>query len=192
MRIDGFDVRSFTMKSLRQQMSFVLQETLLFNASIWQNIAYGKPEATRREIVRAAKLANADEFIDRLPEGYNTVVSERGASLSGGQRQRIAIARAIIRDSPVLILDEPTAGLDAASEQLVMQAIDRLTESRTSIVIAHRLATISRANLIFVVKEGSNVETGCHQELQALGGLYATLCAIQFRDEIIPGHNRRR
>jgi subfamily B ATP-binding cassette protein MsbA len=192
VRIDGIDVRSFTMKSLREQMSFVLQETLLFNASIWQNIAYGKPEATRQEIIRAARLANAHEFIQELPQGYNTVVSEHGASLSGGQRQRIAIARAIIRDSPILILDEPTTGLDAESEQLVMQAIDRLTEGKTSIVIAHRLATISRADVIFVIKEGRILETGCHQELKALGGLYATLCALQLRDEILPGYTRRR
>jgi subfamily B ATP-binding cassette protein MsbA len=192
VKIDGADVRSFTMKSLRERMSFVLQETLLFNAPIWQNIAYGKPEATRQEIIRAARLANADEFIERLPEGYSTVVSERGASLSGGQRQRIAIARAIIRDSPVLILDEPTTGLDAASEQLVMQAIDRLTQDKTSIVIAHRLATISRADVIFVVKDGRIVETGCHQELQALGGLYATLCAIQFRGDTLAAHHKWR
>jgi subfamily B ATP-binding cassette protein MsbA len=192
VKIDGADVRSFTVKSLRERMSFVLQDTLLFNAPIWQNIAYGKPEATRQEIIRAARLANADEFIERLPEGYSTVVSERGASLSGGQRQRIAIARAIIRDSPVLILDEPTTGLDAASEQLVMQAIDRLTQDKTSIVIAHRLATISRADVIFVVKDGSIVETGCHQELQALGGLYATLCAIQFRGDTFTAHHRWR
>jgi subfamily B ATP-binding cassette protein MsbA len=192
VKIDGADVRSFTIKSLRERMSFVLQETLLFNAPIWQNIAYGKPEATRQEIIRAARLANADEFIERLPQGYSTVVSERGSSLSGGERQRIAIARAIIRDSPILVLDEPTTGLDAASEQLVMQAIDRLTEGKTSIVIAHRLATISRADVIFVVKDGGIVETGRHQELQALGGLYATLCAIQFRGDTLPGHNRWR
>src|SRR5262249_26560931 len=192
VRIDGVDIRNFTMKSLRERMSFVLQETLLFNAPVWQNIAYGKPEASRQEIIRAARLANADEFIERLPQGYSTVVSERGASLSGGQRQRIAIARAIIRDSPILILDEPTTGLDPAAEQLVMQALDRLTQGRTSIVIAHRLATIRRADVIFVVKEGRIVETGCHQELQAFGGLYATLCALQFRDEILPGYSRRR
>jgi subfamily B ATP-binding cassette protein MsbA len=192
VRIDGFDVRNFTMKSLRERMSFVLQDTLLFNAPVWQNIAYGKPEATRQEIIRAARLANADEFIEKLPQGYGTVVSERGSSLSGGQRQRIAIARAIIRDSPILILDEPTTGLDAASEQLVMQALDRLTQDRTSIVIAHRLATITRADVIFVVKEGKIVETGCHQELQAFGGLYAALCALQFREEILPAYSRRR
>jgi subfamily B ATP-binding cassette protein MsbA len=114
VKIDGTDVRSFTVKSLRQQVSFVLQETLLFHAPVWQNIAYGKPEATREEIVRAAKLANADEFIERMPQGYDTMIGERGATLSGGQRQRIAIARAIIRDSPILILDEPSSGLDAA------------------------------------------------------------------------------
>jgi subfamily B ATP-binding cassette protein MsbA len=189
VKIDGIDIRRFTMKSLREQMSFVLQETLLFNAPIWQNIAYGKPDATREEIIRAAKLANANEFIDKMPDGYNTVVSERGTSVSGGQRQRIAIARAIIRDTPILILDEPTTGLDAASEQLVMQAIDRLTEGRTSIVIAHRLATVRRADVIFVIKDGSIVEKGSHQELQAVGGLYAKLYAIQYQDEIAPAHS---
>jgi subfamily B ATP-binding cassette protein MsbA len=189
VKIDGIDIRGFTMKSLREQMSFVLQETLLFNAPIWQNIAYGKPDATREEIIRAAKLANANEFIDRLPDGYNTVVSERGTSVSGGQRQRIAIARAIIRDTPIMILDEPTTGLDAASEQLVMQAIDRLTEGRTSIVIAHRLATVRRADVIFVIKDGSIVEKGSHQELLAVGGLYAKLYAIQYQDEIVLAHS---
>ena len=130
MKIDGEDVRSFTLKSLRQQISFVLQETLLFHAPVWQNIAYGKPEATRDEIISAAKLANADEFIERMPDGYDTMVGERGVTLSGGQRQRIAIARAIIRDSPILILDEPTSGLDAASEELVFEALNRLTRGQ--------------------------------------------------------------
>ena len=134
-----------------QQMSFVLQETLLFHGTIWYNIAYGKPEATRREILRAAEMANAQEFIDKLPEGYDTMVGERGVTLSGGQRQRIAIARAIIRNTPLLILDEPSSGLDAASEKLVFDALDRLMKGRTTMVIAHRLATIRRADVIFVV-----------------------------------------
>src|SRR5205085_4293311 len=140
--IDGTDVRRFKIKSLRQQISFVLQESLLFRAPIWQNIAYGKPEAKREEIIRAAKLANAHEFIMQMPEGYDTMVGERGETLSGGQRQRIAIARAIIRNAPLLILDEPATGLDAASEELVFDALTRLMAGKTSIVIAHRLATI--------------------------------------------------
>src|SRR5882724_5076628 len=136
IRIDGTDVKRYRQKSLRQQISLVLQETVLFHAPIWQNIAYGKPEANRSEILRAAERSNADEFIQKLPEGYDTMVGERGMTLSGGQRQRIAIARAIIRDTPILILDEPTSGLDAAAEKLVFEALDRLMEGKTSIVIA--------------------------------------------------------
>ena len=183
VRIDNFDVRSFKIKSLRQQISFVLQESLLFRAPVWQNIAYGKPEAKRDEIIRAAKLANAHEFIEEMPEGYDTMIGERGVTLSGGQRQRIAIARAIIRDAPILILDEPSSGLDAASEELVFDALARLMEGKTSIVIAHRLATIMRADVIFVINEGTVVESGTHQELLAQGGLYAEFYDIQFRKE---------
>jgi ATP-binding cassette, subfamily B, bacterial len=183
VRIDGRDVRGYKLKSLRQQISFVLQENLLFRAPIWQNIAYGKPEAKRAEILRAAELANAQEFIERLPEGYNTMVGERGVTLSGGQRQRLAIARAIIRNTPILILDEPTSGLDAASEELVFEALNRLMEGKTCIVIAHRLATIRRADVIFVVEGGRIVERGRHDELIARGGLYAGLYEIQFKDE---------
>jgi subfamily B ATP-binding cassette protein MsbA len=179
VKIDGQDVRRFRQKSLRQQMSFVLQDTMLFHGTIWYNIAYGKPEATRAEILRAAQLANAHEFIDKLPQGYNTMVGERGVTLSGGQRQRVAIARAVIRDTPILILDEPSSGLDAASEKLVFEALDRLMEGRTSIVIAHRLSTISRADNIFVVKDGVIIESGKHQDLVKSGGLYSELYTIQ-------------
>jgi subfamily B ATP-binding cassette protein MsbA len=179
--IDGRDVRTFTQKSLRQQISFVLQETVLFHAPIWHNIAYGKPDAIRSEILRAAELANAHEFIEKMPEGYDTIVGERGMTLSGGQRQRIAIARAIIRNTPMLILDEPSSGLDAASERLVFEALDRLTEGKTAIVIAHRLSTIQRADVIFVVDEGRIVESGQHQDLLESGGLYAELYELQFR-----------
>lgn len=186
VRIDGVDVRRFQQKSLRQQMSFVLQETLLFHGTIWSNIAYGKPEAARREILRAAEMANAQEFIEKLPEGYNTVVGERGVTLSGGQRQRIAIARAIIRNTPILILDEPSSGLDAASEKLVFEALDRLMEGRTSIVIAHRLSTIRRANIIFVIKDGAVAESGTHEQLLKSGGLYSELYRIQFSIEEDP------
>src|SRR5579885_2019097 len=181
VKIDGADVRSYKLKSLRQQVSFVLQETLLFRAPVWQNIAYGKPEATREEIVRAAKLANAHEFIERMPQGYDTIIGERGETLSGGQRQRIAIARAIIRDTPILLLDEPSTGLDAASEELVFEALGYLMSGKTSIVIAHRLETVRRADVILVVADGAIIERGTHEELLARGGLYSHLYEIQFR-----------
>jgi len=166
----------------------VLQETVLFHGTIWNNIAYGKPEATRGEIFRAAELSNSHEFIEKLPQGYNTIVGERGATLSGGQRQRIAIARAIIRDTPILIMDEPSSGLDAASEKLVFDALDRLMaiEGKTSIVIAHRLSTIRRANVIFVLNDGAIVESGKHDELLKSGGLYSELYELQFRREEDP------
>jgi ATP-binding cassette, subfamily B, bacterial len=183
VKIDGQDVRRFQQKSLRQQISFVLQETLLFHGPIWNNIAYGKPEATRAEILRAAEMANAHEFIEKLPDGYNTILGERGVTLSGGQRQRIAIARAVIRNTPILILDEPSSGLDAASEKLVFEALDRLMEGKTSIVIAHRLATIRRANCIFVLDGGAIVERGAHEELMRSGGLYSQLHDIQFAQQ---------
>jgi ATP-binding cassette subfamily B protein len=177
--IDGMDVRSFTQKSLREQVSYVLQNTVLFHGPIWQNIAYGKSGATRSEIIEAARVANAQEFIDKMPEGYDTMVGERGVTLSGGQAQRIAIARAVIRNTPLLILDEPTSGLDAASEQLVVEALDRLMENRTTIIIAHRLSTIRRANLICVIQEGQLVEQGTHDQLLEAGGVYAQLCKLQ-------------
>jgi ATP-binding cassette, subfamily B, bacterial len=183
IRIDGSDVREYKLHSLRRQISFVLQENLLFRAPLWQNIAYGRPEASRDEIIKAAELANAHEFIEKLPEGYDTMVGERGLTLSGGQRQRIAIARAIIRDAPILILDEPTSDLDAASEELVFDALARLMEGRTSIVIAHRLATVQRADVILVLDEGKIVQQGTHRELLARGGLYAELYEIQFRSD---------
>jgi ATP-binding cassette, subfamily B, bacterial len=183
IKIDGTDIRRFKQKSLREQISFVLQETLLFRATVAQNIAYGKPQASREEIIRAARLANADEFIDRMPDEYETMIGERGVTLSGGQRQRITIARAIIRNSPILILDEPSAGLDAESEKLVFDALGNLMEGKTSIVIAHRLATVRRADVIFVIDEGRVVEQGTHEELLVSGGLYARLYELQFRGE---------
>jgi subfamily B ATP-binding cassette protein MsbA len=183
VKIDGTNIRNYTMKSLRQQISFVLQETLLFRAPVWQNIAYGRPEASRQDIIRAAKLANADAFIAEMPEGYDTMIGERGVTLSGGQRQRIAIARAVIRNTPILVLDEPTSGLDSVSEQAVFEALDRLMEGKTCIVIAHHLSTIRRAKIIFVVKDNTIVERGTHDELLASGGLYAELYDIQFRKE---------
>jgi ATP-binding cassette subfamily B protein len=182
IKIDGVDVKAFTQKSLRQQISFVLQDTVLFHGPIWENIAYGKPEATRAEILKAAEIANAHEFIEQMPEGYDSIVGERGMTLSGGQRQRIAIARAVIRNTPILILDEPSSGLDAGSEKLVFEALDRLMEGKTSIVIAHRLSTIRNANVIFVIDDGEIKERGSHDQLMQTGGLYSQLHEMQFAD----------
>jgi subfamily B ATP-binding cassette protein MsbA len=188
IKIDRTDIRKYKQQSLREQISFVLQETLLFRATVAENIAYGKPNATREEIVRAARLAHADEFIDRMEDGYDTMIGERGVTLSGGQRQRITIARAIIRDSPILILDEPSAGLDAESEKLVFDALGNLMEGKTSIVIAHRLATVRSADIIFVIDGGVVVEQGTHEELIAQGGLYSRLYELQFKgDEVDSG-----
>jgi subfamily B ATP-binding cassette protein MsbA len=183
VKIDGKDIRRYKQRSLRQQISFVLQETMLFHAPVWQNIAYGKPEATREEIIKAAELANASEFIDKLSDGYDTVLGERGMTLSGGQRQRIAIARAVIRNTPILVLDEPTSGLDSSSEKLVFEALDRLMKNKTTIVIAHRLSTVRNADIIFVVDDGHIVESGQHDELIKEDGLYAELHHLQFDTE---------
>jgi ATP-binding cassette subfamily B protein len=177
--IDGHDIREFTLKSLRDQVSFVLQDTLLFRGTIWENIAYGRPDAEIEDTVRAAEEANAHEFIVKMPESYATMVGERGTTLSGGQRRRIAIARAIVRNTPILILDEPTSGLDAASEKYVTEALERLMKGRTSIVIAHHLNTIRNADVIFVVKDAEVVERGTYDELLAKGGVFAELHAIQ-------------
>jgi subfamily B ATP-binding cassette protein MsbA len=177
--IDGTDVRRYRLKSVRDQISFVLQDTLLFRATIWENIAYGKPDASPDAIRHAAELADAHEFIAAMPDGYDTMVGERGMSLSGGQRQRIAIARAIIRDTPILILDEPTSGLDAASEQAVIGALDTLMKGRTSVVIAHHLGTIRHADVIFVIKDAELVEQGTHDALMEQNGVYAEMQKIQ-------------
>ncbi len=181
VQIDGKDVRNYTLQSLREQVSFVLQDPVLFHASIAENIAYGRPDASKRDIVRASKLAHADEFIARMPHGYDTVLGERGETLSGGQRQRISIARAFIRDTPILLLDEPSASLDPESEELIFDGLTRLLEGRTSITIAHRLATVRRADVIFVLNEGTIVETGTHDTLLANNGQYARFHRIQFR-----------
>ncbi len=180
--IDGVDVSDFQLhgdKGLRDQIAFVLQDTVLFFGTIRENIAYGKIGATQEEIEAAAKMANADEFISKMPHGYDTMVGERGLSLSGGQRQRIGIARAIIRNSPILILDEPTAALDTESEKLVMEALERLMKGRTVIIIAHRLSTIRDADKIVVLKGGYVAEEGTHDELIALNQIYADLYHIQ-------------
>lgn len=179
---DGTDLRDARIESIRRQIALVTQETVLFNDTIRQNIAYGKPNATNAEIEEAAHIAYADEFIDQLPDRYETLVGERGTLLSGGQRQRIAIARAVLIDAPVLILDEATSSLDTESEGLVQQAIANLMKNRTSVVIAHRLSTIRNADLIAVMDKGRIIETGTHDELLALGGTYKMLYELQFAD----------
>jgi subfamily B ATP-binding cassette protein MsbA len=177
--IDGTDITDYDLEGLRKQVGFVLQDTLLFYGSIAENIAYGKPAATKDEIINAARLANAEEFILKMPHGYDTLVGERGITLSGGQRQRIGIARAIIRDSPILILDEPTAALDTESERLVMDALEKLMEGRTVITITHRLSTIADYDKIFVIRDGRIEEQGTHAELITQGKLYADLYHVQ-------------
>jgi ABC-type multidrug transport system fused ATPase/permease subunit len=177
--IDGINVADYHLQGLRGQIGFVLQDTVLFLGSIRDNIAYGRPDATQEEIVAAANMANADEFISKMPHGYDTMVGERGLTLSGGQRQRIGIARAVLRNSPILILDEPTAALDTESEKLVMDALERLMKDRTVITIAHRLSTIRDADKIVVLKGGVVAEEGTHEELVARNELYAELYRIQ-------------
>jgi ABC-type multidrug transport system fused ATPase/permease subunit len=178
--VDGIDVRDYRLQALRDQIGYVLQETVLFRGTVRDNIAYGREGATEEEIVEAAKLANADEFISRMPDGYQTFVGDRGDTLSGGQRQRIGIARAIIRNNPILILDEPTAALDTESERLVIEALERLMKGRTVLTIAHRLSTIRDADKIIVLKGGVVAEQGTHDQLLALGGTYAELYSVQF------------
>jgi ABC-type multidrug transport system fused ATPase/permease subunit len=178
--VDGVDVKDYKLQGLRSQIAYVLQDTVLFRGTVAENIAYGKGGATRDEIESAAKLANADEFISKMPHGYDTMLGDRGDTLSGGQRQRIGIARAIIRNNPILILDEPTAALDTESEKLVIDALERLMKGRTVITIAHRLSTIRDANKILVLKDGALAEQGSHEELLARGGVYAELYHIQF------------
>src|SRR5271170_4681806 len=178
--VDGIDVRDYRLQNLRDQIGYVLQETVLFRGTVRDNIAYGRAGATEDEIVEAAKLANADEFISRMPNGYETFVGDRGDTLSGGQRQRIGIARAIIRNNPILILDEPTAALDTESERLVIEALERLMKGRTVLTIAHRLSTIRDADKILVLKDGVLAEEGSHNELMARSGIYAGLYQTQF------------
>jgi subfamily B ATP-binding cassette protein MsbA len=180
--IDGIDLREIDLESLRRQIAVVTQFTFLFNDTVRNNIAYGAADTDDAHIENAARAANADEFIERLPKGYQTEVGELGVQLSGGQRQRIAIARALLKDAPILILDEATSALDAESESLVQDAIERLVEGRTTLVIAHRLSTIRRADSIVVVEGGRIVETGTHEELHANGQLYRRLYDMQFRD----------
>jgi ATP-binding cassette subfamily B protein len=175
VRIDGRDLRTVKTRSLRRHISLVLQESFLFPISIRDNIAYGRPGATYAEVKAAAKAANAHDFIMQLPKRYETVVGERGATLSGGQRQRIAIARALLKNAPILVLDEPTSALDVRTESQLLDAVDRLMAGRTTFVIAHRLSTVRKATRILVLDGGRVVEIGTHEELLKRGGLYFDL-----------------
>jgi subfamily B ATP-binding cassette protein MsbA len=181
--MDGVPLTRLTRRSVRSLMGIVSQDTILLNDTVHANIAYGSPGATRAQVEAAARAANADLFIAQLPRGYDTVLGERGTRLSGGQRQRIAIARALLRDPPILVLDEATSALDTESERLVQQAIDRLMAERTVLVIAHRLATVRDADEIVVLEAGRVVQRGTHDQLFRVGGLYRRLYDLQFRDQ---------
>ena len=180
--VDGIDAAALDPAALRARIGLVPQEPLIFGASAAENIRYGRPGATEEEVRRAARAAAADGFIAALPQGYDTPLGARGVTLSGGQRQRIAIARAILKDAPVLLLDEATSALDAESEQAVQQALERLARGRTTLVVAHRLATVRRADRILVMEGGRIVAAGTHEALVREGGLYARLAALQFAD----------
>jgi subfamily B ATP-binding cassette protein MsbA len=181
--MDGVPLTRLTRSSIRALMGVVSQDTVLLNDTVYANITYGSPGATRQQVEAAAQAANADLFLSQLPEGYETLLGERGTRLSGGQRQRIAIARALLRDPPILILDEATSALDTESERLVQQAIDRLMADRTVLVIAHRLATVRDADEIVVLDQGRVVQRGTHEQLFRSGGLYRRLYDLQFRDQ---------
>jgi ABC-type multidrug transport system fused ATPase/permease subunit len=185
--LDGHDIRSLTLDSLRQQFSLVLQEPLLFSASIAENIRYGRLDASQEEVEEAARAANAHDFIAALPAGYGTVVGERGAMLSGGERQRIAVARAFLKDAPILILDEPTSSIDSRTESVILDALDRLAVGRTTFMIAHRLSTVRHSDLIVVLDHGRVVEQGTHEVLLEQGGLYRQMHDVQARS----GRRRR-
>jgi ABC-type multidrug transport system fused ATPase/permease subunit len=184
--VDGRDIKGFTLKSLRDQITFVPQDPMLFRATVADNISYGKPDASREEIEAVAELAGADDFVREMPEGYDTMLSERGESLSGGQRQRISIARAMLRDTPVLILDEPQAGLDAEAANAVEESWRALTAGRTTFVIAHELRLVRNVDQILVLEEGRVAESGTHEDLVSSGGLYARLLSLQERDPVQP------
>lgn len=183
IKIDGTDLREFDVKTLRREMGIVSQDTFLFNTTVRNNIAYARPDATDEEVTAAAKRANAYEFIMGLPKGFDTLIGDRGVLLSGGQRQRLAIARALVQDPDILILDEATSALDTVSERLVQAAIEELSRSRTTLVIAHRLSTVQKANQIAVLDKGRVVEVGTHRELLSKGGFYARLYEMQFSQQ---------
>jgi ATP-binding cassette subfamily B protein len=178
--LDGVPIDQMELHDLRQRMAIVPQEPVIFSGSVIENIRYGRPDASLAEVQAAAEAAYAQEFIRDLPEGFDTYLGDRGVRLSGGQRQRIAIARAILKNPPLLLLDEATSALDAQSEKMVQAALDKAMVGRTTLVIAHRLATVQRADVIWVLERGRLMEQGTHAELQAKGGLYASLAALQF------------
>jgi ATP-binding cassette subfamily B protein len=182
--LDGVDLRDVTRDTFRRSVALVPQDPVIFAASARENIRFGRPDATDAEIIAAAEAAAAHQFISALPEGYDSYLGERGVMLSGGQKQRIAIARAILRDAPVLLLDEATSALDAESERAVQAAVDKLSEDRTTLIVAHRLATVKKADRIVVLEAGKIVDTGTHDELVGKGGLYARLARLQFTDGI--------
>ena len=179
IRIDGVDIRRYRIGDLMRQFGVVTQEAILFNDTVYNNISFGLDGVDEDAVVAAARVANADEFISAMPQGYRTSIGDRGQRLSGGQRQRISIARAVLKNPPVLILDEATSALDTESERLVQDALMRLMQNRTSLVIAHRLSTIQHADEIIVLQDGEIVEKGTHRDLMASGGLYSHLCSLQ-------------
>jgi ATP-binding cassette subfamily B protein len=183
IKIDGMDVRDVSMKSLREQIGIVLQDTFLFSQSVMENVRFGRPNATDEEVMAAIKLANADSFIERLPEKYQTVLGERGSGLSQGQRQLLSIARAALADPRILILDEATSSVDTRTERLIQKAFDELLKGRTAFVIAHRLSTIHNADVILVLKDGQIIERGRHEELMAKQGFYYDLYMSQFKKQ---------